>query len=377
MAHHINNEKNILTSVQGRYGKINFLINDDPIGYSLQNYGEWGQVELDKILTLMRFGDHVIDVGANVGSYTLAFSRKVGETGKVIAFEAQNYLAKILEKSLLDNDVNNVLLVEMAVSDKEEVLYFKEPDYDAHINAGAVSLTSVKATNMRQVSCVRLDDMQVTRCDLIKIDVEGMSDKVLDGAIEIIENFRPIIVLEVNDISEGLAISSKLSSLNYEQWLIVSSAFNPNNLMRNMNNPFGHAAEMAIIAVHSTRVGELELDKLGTKIYSADQLAELILQCPRYGDHTPYDRNINILRSLLDKANVELAKLQDETLRLHYRMALLEQRAAAFEAENINMEAAQRRDVNEVIAQLNRVYQSKSWKLTAPLRTFNRALARK
>ena len=377
MAHHINNEKNILTSVQGRYGKINFLINDDPIGYSLQNYGEWGQVELDKILTLMRFGDHVIDVGANVGSYTLAFSRKVGETGKVIAFEAQNYLAKILEKSLLDNDVNNVLLVEMAVSDKEEVLYFKEPDYDAHINAGAVSLTSVKATNMRQVSCVRLDDMQVTRCDLIKIDVEGMSDKVLDGAIEIIENFRPIIVLEVNDISEGLAISSKLSSLNYEQWLIVSSAFNPNNLMRNMNNPFGHAAEMAIIAVHSTRVGELELDKLGTKIYSADQLAELILQCPRYGDHTPYDRNINILRSLIDKANVELAKLQDETLRLHYRMALLEQRAAAFEAENINMEAAQRRDVNEVIAQLNRVYQSKSWKLTAPLRTFNRALARK
>lgn len=339
--------------VETRYGRLNYLVNDDPIGYSLREYGEWGQTELEKVLALVHDGDHVLDVGAHVGSYTLAFSNKVGASGKVTAFEAQPFLSELLKSTIQLNHLENVEVIGNAVSDRAEIMAFDPVDYGEHANTGAVRLSSEITGSREKIVSVTIDEFSFDRCDLIKCDVEGMTCKVLAGAAETIRTHRPIIVSEVNDLREGVDIFRSVKGLSYDVWLIVSPAFNARNFKNNPKNMFGYAAEVALIAVHSEAPRPVALNELGHKIDTYDQLASLILQCPRYGDVTDYDRNPDVLRS-------KVAELCEENKQLSYRNELLERRFG----ENLS----RLRHLEEKSRELELVYSSYSWRVTAPLR---------
>lgn len=71
-----------------RYGPMTVPKEDAVIGRALALYGEWAQSEIDLIARFLKEGDTVLDVGACVGTHSLAFDNFVGTTGKVIAFEA-------------------------------------------------------------------------------------------------------------------------------------------------------------------------------------------------------------------------------------------------------------------------------------------------
>ncbi|WP_094507037.1 FkbM family methyltransferase [Brucella thiophenivorans] len=374
------NGTEVVLSVNGRYGKISFPVHDDPIGRSMQEFGEWGQLELEKVLSLINPGDWVLDIGANVGSYTLAFSDKVGPSGRVLAFEAQPYLCNLLEKTIRSNGINNTIVSGSAVSDVEDVLYFDTIDYSEHVNAGAVKLSSLNIEGKQVVQALTIDKLDLERCDLIKCDVEGMSCNVLVGAKFTINKFKPIVVSEVNDVKEGVDLYNALKSFNYDVWLVQSDAFNPGNFYGNKNNIFGHAAELSIISAHPSNQLCVDPDTFGSKILSHDQLASLILACPRYGDATPHDRNpIELNRkneSLLSKLEV----LEDNCNRLSYRNKLLETRIAdsshlRSQIEDLKTTLCEvRHEYEAVHAQLSRVYSSRSWWLTKPFRFCARTL---
>ncbi|SBW13436.1 hypothetical protein BR10RB9215_C10241 [Brucella sp. 10RB9215] len=364
-----------LTAIaEGRYGKIHYLVNDDPIGQSLREYGEWGQIEIEKILQLIHDGDHVLDVGANVGAYTLAFSCKVGSSGKVLSFEAQPFINTLLKATIDTGKLTNVDLIENAVSDKAEILYFDELEYAEHINAGAVKLSESDSSGMQQVHAITIDQLSLAKCELIKCDVEGMSNKVIAGALETIKKFKPIIVSEVNDVAEGVDLFNALHGLSYEVWMIQSPAYNPNNFNKNKKNIFGYAAEVSFIAVHPSNRLKAALDAMGTKIESHDHLAMLILQCPRFGDLTDYDRNYKVLRSKLEDMEERVCRLADASKRFSYRAALLEKRMAGrsgLAAENKRLEEANgalMAQLRDAQMRLNQLYSSRSWRLMAPAR---------
>lgn len=391
--YHDNNE---ISSVVGRYGQINFARQDDPIGFSLENYGEWGQSEIDKILTLIHAGDHVLDIGANVGAYTLAFAQQVGLEGQVIALEAQPYIANLLQKTVRDNCLSNVTVKEVAAANNPGVLFFEEPDYNGHINVGAVRLSANRQGNMVAVQAIRVDDLELECCDLIKIDVEGMACEVIDGAINLINKFHPTLVLEVNDVADGMDIYKKLQPHSYNLWLIESPAYNPQNMKNNKANFFGYATELALIAVHPLREAKNDLQAVGVEILSPDQLARLIIQSPRYGDKTPYDRNPEVLVNMLNEIHPEHEELHaqidalqkemnatlDEAKRLRYRNTLLEKRVEDFEVGRIKPQWVRtslgqnigQLQIDNAVAELDRVYKSKSWRITAPLRALTKLI---
>ena len=80
-------------------------------------YGEWAQAEVDFLLGLITPGDTVLDVGAYIGTHTLAFAKQVGVGGEVYAFEPQPLSFEVLKRNIGQNVLNNVRLLNVALSD--------------------------------------------------------------------------------------------------------------------------------------------------------------------------------------------------------------------------------------------------------------------
>src|SRR4051794_33903762 len=88
--------------VRSRYGPLTVFSNDAGAGTkSLLTYGESGQNEISFLQQFVEPGSAVLDIGAYIGTHTLAFARLVGTAGRVIAVEAQPDTFKVLERNIL------------------------------------------------------------------------------------------------------------------------------------------------------------------------------------------------------------------------------------------------------------------------------------
>src|SRR3990167_6694466 len=101
---------------------LNYLEEDKYVGELIASTGQYEPYESKLLIKNIKDGDIVIDVGANIGYYTLLFAKKVGENGKVFAFEPDSASFAILEKNIKDNKFRNVEAFNIALSDKQEDL---------------------------------------------------------------------------------------------------------------------------------------------------------------------------------------------------------------------------------------------------------------
>lgn len=125
-----------------------------------------------ELLASVRTGDLVADVGANVGLYAIAVARRVGETGRVVAYEPDAGNAELLRRNLALNGVEEIVEVrEVAVGSEEGEMPFLSDRQQSRFNSLGAS----------RVRVVTLDD-QFERLALLKIDVEGFEGAVLEGA---------------------------------------------------------------------------------------------------------------------------------------------------------------------------------------------------
>lgn len=136
-----------------------------------------------------------IDVGANVGLHTLAIAHHVSEGGAVVAFEPHPVNHRLLVHNLEQNCLRHVVAENCGLAEAAATL-----TGTARADGGNWSLAS-RGDYQFEVRLVRLDDYlcdhPLPRLDLMKIDVEGAEVRVLRGARQTIERFRPLIVFEV------------------------------------------------------------------------------------------------------------------------------------------------------------------------------------
>jgi FkbM family methyltransferase len=158
---------------------------------------------------LLKPGAIFIDIGANIGYYTLLAAAHVGSGGKVIAFEPSSDNCRILRMSLQANHYTNVTLYPYAVADVEELVGFGMDDSN-----GRISLDD-PASAAYQVRAVTLDTFlkDEPQIDIIKMDIEGAEGRALYGMRNIIRRHRPIMVTEFSP--RGLSIASNISSEEY------------------------------------------------------------------------------------------------------------------------------------------------------------------
>jgi FkbM family methyltransferase len=166
--------------------------------------GNYEPNEFFMLAQVLRPGMIFVDVGANMGLYTLFAARMIGEHGRVLAIEPSTRECGRLLKNVEANSLSNVRLVRSAVSDsRSEVdLLVAEDEWSGHNTLGAFAYDTPLARK-ETVRTEGLDDIVsregLSRVDIVKLDVEGSELLVLKGAVGILERFRPLLLLELAD----------------------------------------------------------------------------------------------------------------------------------------------------------------------------------
>jgi len=152
---------------------------------------------------LVRPGMHVVDVGANVGYYTLLFSKLVGPDGTVYAFEPHPEIYQLLKHNTKRR--KNIIILQKAVSNVNGEVEF----YSSKHTTGSHGLYVPQefVIGSTKVASVSLDSfLNGRRCDLIKIDVEGAEPLVISGMRNFITNTEKLIaIIEYNPSALQLA----------------------------------------------------------------------------------------------------------------------------------------------------------------------------
>ena len=131
------------------------------------------------IKKVLHQGDVFLDLGANIGCFSLLASRLVKSAGKVLAFEPNPQNQQLILSSILKNEITNIRLYPYAVSDSESVLRFATIGANGYI----VTEQAINQSYHLLVQSVILDDVlhDAPRIDCVKIDIEGHEPAAIRG----------------------------------------------------------------------------------------------------------------------------------------------------------------------------------------------------
>jgi FkbM family methyltransferase len=189
-------------------------------------------------------GDYVLDIGANVGLYTVLFSRLVGSQGRVYAFEPIRTTREALVCVVKDLRLSNVRVLDTAVSDAhgEQAMVVPIDSYGAPLFAQARMTAGEKTDSIHTVRTVTLDDFALDldrRCAFVKCDIEGHELACLKGARTFIQQHRPAWYIEVS--RDKAAIFELLATQGYQPYVASAGSLEPATVeFRSMNFLFIH-----------------------------------------------------------------------------------------------------------------------------------------
>lgn len=182
-------------SVEG--GRQMYVDLRSSIGRGLFVSGAFDMEAIKPAINAFNEGATFIDIGTNVGFYSVLALDRLGPSGKVFSFEIDPRPLRCLRRTIAEFGYNNILVTEAAVSDIDGELSFEPKREHGHNHIDRT------ATNGRKVPSVRLDTWAkrngLTRVDAIKIDVEGAEKLVLEGAQETIARFKPLLLCEAEE----------------------------------------------------------------------------------------------------------------------------------------------------------------------------------
>jgi FkbM family methyltransferase len=193
--------------------------------------------EIFFLKSVLQKGDVFIDVGANIGLFSLIASKCVGNEGQVISIEPTPKTFKRLVENIELNGINNISPLNIGLSNQKGslLLQVSESGYDAWNTFAKAKESKFQAEINVKVDT--LDDIipefSKGKIRLIKIDVEGWEKFVLEGGMNILINYNPILMIEfteANTISAGYSVFDLfeiLENIGYEWFRLDNGALIP------------------------------------------------------------------------------------------------------------------------------------------------------
>lgn len=173
--------------------------------------------EISQVMqAFLKNGATALDIGANIGYFTLLMARLVGAEGRVIAFEPFLPVFSLLQENLTLNHLAWAQAECLAVSDSEGSARMESENDNQHS-----FITHFSETGDLTVSTISLDQYietgKFTSLDFIKIDVEGAEDAVILGMTRTLREYHPVVLVEIHhtDGTESSGLS-QLAEMGYQ-----------------------------------------------------------------------------------------------------------------------------------------------------------------
>lgn len=220
--------------VNTRTGNLIIHSEDSIIGRSIENYGEYCWSEIELIKNHIGTNDFIIDVGAGIGTHSVALGP---HCGKVLSIEPDSENHELLAKNLSINMCRNVTANHMALGSE-----FKKVGTNSNYSKTTIN-------DSGDIIMVALDSIQgFPAVNLIKVSANGMELPILMGAKNTMSYFKCQVVVDVSDKASKPFIIDYLRGLNYNVYEFKCPLFTTANHKRNSKNLFGNAAKDIIFA---------------------------------------------------------------------------------------------------------------------------------
>lgn len=186
--------------------KMRFRV-DDEIGRHIYTGGGFEHESCLFVQKAVTPGSVAVDLGANIGQFTVLLARAVGPSGKVYAFEPSPRERQVLSENVRLNGFSNVVVEGFAVGERDGdgVLHLAHPSQSGFNALGDIHRQDLSSGERTQVEVVAFDSYWerkgMPRLDFIKVDVEGSELKFLEGAARTLGRYRPTLLMEFSDLT--------------------------------------------------------------------------------------------------------------------------------------------------------------------------------
>jgi FkbM family methyltransferase len=197
----------------------------------------FGRYEIEKNETLfwqniVCGNNTVLDIGANIGYYTLMAAARISDESRVYGFEPVSDTYRKLLENIKINDFKNIISENLAVSNENGEIELFVAD-EKSTGSSSIALHVNFSGSKEKVKTIKIDDYlsqkSIKKVDLVKIDVEGCEPWVIEGMKETMRNLKPVIMIEVLDERLNTVNSSKeqlfelFSENNYSAYEIAGA----------------------------------------------------------------------------------------------------------------------------------------------------------
>ena len=189
----------------------------------------WGKRQYPELFFLEKIikpGFVCLDIGANLGYYSVALSRLVGPEGQVLAVEPIPAFQAIWQDNVKRSGVRNLTLLPYALGGQNTTVQMGTPERDGLLHHG---MTKVAASNPNEhyartydVPMRVPDDLlaNLPRLDFVKCDVEGFEFEVFRHMQATLRRFQPLIQTELNGLENRRAVVNLLAELGYKPFML-------------------------------------------------------------------------------------------------------------------------------------------------------------
>jgi FkbM family methyltransferase len=162
------------------------------------NFDFYEKDEINLILKLIKKNDTILDIGANIGWYSLKIAKNINSV-RILSFEPIPKTFKYLKENIYLNQISGIKTLNYGFSDEEKyITFYYYPE--GSCNASTVNLsgrTDVDKITCRLITLDKFTKNEDIAVDFIKCDVEGSELFVFKGGIETIKRDKPIIFTEL------------------------------------------------------------------------------------------------------------------------------------------------------------------------------------
>jgi FkbM family methyltransferase len=190
--------------------------------------GTYEPALMSVIADMVKPGMIAYDIGANIGYITLMLAQAVGVNGHVYAFEALDMNVKRLEKNLKINEIERQVTVILAAvaAHSGEARFHVGPSIGMGKLEGSVGRKAITYRDSVIVKSITLDDFIYLegnrKPDIIKFDIEGGEVLAIQGMERILEELRPILLIELHGLEAAKEIWEKLMMFDYRFYKMES-----------------------------------------------------------------------------------------------------------------------------------------------------------